>query len=261
MNLFDEMTKNGVVPTQFTLVPALQSCGYTKDIEFLKKIHSVTNERSLKDDAVISSLIGAYGECGDLATAQSLYEKATKSIFVEIGMMRAFNGVGKPREALEMLAQQPTKAFLNQALVKVALQSCAQFGDLEHSNRILEVIRSSGNRNYENSSFIMKTMIDMYGKCGDADEAEALFKKFPEKSKGMYKQMILAYDGLGMHDKVIPLFKQMERNHIPTDDAVESVALTACAEAGDLEMGKEIHAKVMKHYGDKPLRTRLSMRI
>ncbi|CAO2143056.1 unnamed protein product [Urochloa humidicola] len=78
-------------------------------------------------------------------------------------------------------------------------------------------------------------------RLGDMAEAARIFREMPERDAVSWNSTISGYAKLGMYDRALHVFQEMQENGIePTELTVVSV-LGACAETGQLELGRGIH--------------------
>ncbi|CAN6344204.1 unnamed protein product [Urochloa humidicola] len=77
-------------------------------------------------------------------------------------------------------------------------------------------------------------------RLGDMAEAARIFREMPQRDVVSWNSMIGGYAKLGMYDRALDIFQEMQENGIgPTELTVVS-ALGACAETGQLELGRGI---------------------
>jgi pentatricopeptide repeat protein len=75
----------------------------------------------------------------------------------------------------------------------------------------------------------------------DMAEAARIFREMPERDAVSWNSMIGGYAKLGMYDRALDVFREMQENGMePTELTVVSV-LGSCAEMGELELGRRIH--------------------
>ncbi|XP_072974760.1 pentatricopeptide repeat-containing protein At5g15300-like [Typha angustifolia] len=85
------------------------------------------------------------------------------------------------------------------------------------------------------------SMITMHVRAGDVRAARRVFEEMPEKDAISWNSMIAGYVRFKRYKCALELFRQMQGDEMePTELTIVSV-LGACAETGELEMGKEIH--------------------
>ncbi|XVF11901.1 hypothetical protein REPUB_Repub08aG0067400 [Reevesia pubescens] len=83
-----------------------------------------------------------------------------------------------------------------------------------------------------------------YIRCGDVDMARRVFDEMPEKNVVSWTTMIAGFARNGKYKKALSFFNQMRRARVELDQVALVAALSACAELGDLELGKWIHSYI-----------------
>ncbi|KAK6287282.1 hypothetical protein POUND7_013461 [Theobroma cacao] len=91
-------------------------------------------------------------------------------------------------------------------------------------------------------------LIRFYSASGDLLDAHYMFDEIPSKSIVSWTALISAYVANQKPQKAVELFRKMQMLNVEPDQVTVTVALSACADLGALEMGEWIHAYV----GRKP---------
>ncbi|KAL3513147.1 hypothetical protein ACH5RR_025864 [Cinchona calisaya] len=78
-------------------------------------------------------------------------------------------------------------------------------------------------------------------RCGDVDGARRIFNEMPERNVVSWTTMINGCTQNGRCRQALALFRQMRRAHVEFDRVALVVVLSACAELGDLNLGRWIH--------------------
>ncbi|KAH9327221.1 hypothetical protein KI387_007399 [Taxus chinensis] len=93
---------------------------------------------------------------------------------------------------------------------------------------------------------LLNNLLNMYVKCGVLDCARQVFDKMSNRNLVSWTILIMghAHDGYGK--EALGLFRQMRREGVETDQMTFSCALKACADLGDLQIGKQIYAHIVK---------------
>ncbi|XP_003576518.2 pentatricopeptide repeat-containing protein At5g56310 [Brachypodium distachyon] len=87
-------------------------------------------------------------------------------------------------------------------------------------------------------------MLSAYVRCGEVDAALHFFGEMPGRDAVAWTTVIAGCANAGRAAEAVDLFWRMRKARVK-DDAVTMVALlTACAELGDLQLGRWVHARV-----------------
>lgn len=100
-------------------------------------------------------------------------------------------------------------------------------------------------RGLDRDMFIVSHLVQMYGTCGDLDDAFALFVNMHDRNVFSWNFMIRACARRGENEKVHSLLKQMQQEGvIPTKVTFVSV-FDACAGHMTLDVGHQMHALIV----------------
>ncbi|KAF8394347.1 hypothetical protein HHK36_020555 [Tetracentron sinense] len=93
------------------------------------------------------------------------------------------------------------------------------------------------------------TMVGAYAKIGSMNEARRLFDEIPERNVVSWTSLVTGYARIGRDEEAVGFFKKMVRANIKPDIVVMVPVLFACAQLGDLDLGKWIHQFVNRELG------------
>ncbi|XP_043706680.1 putative pentatricopeptide repeat-containing protein At1g74400 [Telopea speciosissima] len=105
------------------------------------------------------------------------------------------------------------------------------------------------NLGFESVIFLQTTLLNMYSAMGNLDDAHRLFDEIPSKNVVCWTALISAYVNNGKPNKALKIFRQMQVDNVEPDQVTVTVALSACADLGALDMGEWIHAYVCRYQG------------
>lgn len=90
-------------------------------------------------------------------------------------------------------------------------------------------------------------MIDGFVKAGDIGRARELFDEMPERDAVSWGTLLAGYAKLNQPVEAIELFDSMISSTVRFDNVALVSALSACAQLGKMEKGKEIHEYVERN--------------
>lgn len=90
------------------------------------------------------------------------------------------------------------------------------------------------------------SLLKGYVRRGDFDGARKVFDEMPERNVQSWTTMVAGFAQNGHCKLALSLFSQMGRAGVALDQVALVAALSACAELGDLTLGKWIHRYIQK---------------
>ncbi|KAK3042758.1 hypothetical protein RJ639_000816 [Escallonia herrerae] len=108
----------------------------------------------------------------------------------------------------------------------------------------------------ERSVVSWNSMLAGFVRCVDFDGARRVFDQMPERNVVSWTTMVSGYAQNGRCKQALALFCEMQRARVELDQVTLVAALSACAEIGDLKMGRWIHAYIDWNFrfGNQPLK-------
>ncbi|KAJ8771707.1 hypothetical protein K2173_026884 [Erythroxylum novogranatense] len=194
---------------------------------------------------LVNRAIEAYGACGFLNDAKKLF-----------GAMRQRDGgswnaiikacaqLGSGEEALGLFSDMRLQGVCpNEITLASVLGSCGVVLDLFVSRQVHGLVLKYGF--YENV-ILRSSLVDVYGKCGDMDEARRMFDEIDCPNEVTWNVIIRRYLEVGdVHEAVVMFFKMFRVNTRPLSYTLSN-ALLACSGLFALEEGMQIHGLAAK---------------
>ncbi|KAL0335607.1 UNVERIFIED_CONTAM: Pentatricopeptide repeat-containing protein [Sesamum radiatum] len=84
--------------------------------------------------------------------------------------------------------------------------------------------------------------------CADVDGARRVFEEMPGRNVVSWTTMIAGCAQNGRCKEALTLFSEMQLENIEFDQVTLVAVLSACAELGDLNLGKWIHSYVVESF-------------
>lgn len=90
------------------------------------------------------------------------------------------------------------------------------------------------------------TMVTGYAQSGNIDQARILFDEMPRRDCISWAAMIAGYAQNGQSEEALQLFIKMKRDGGMLNRSALTCALSSCAEIAALELGKQLHGRLVK---------------
>ncbi|CAD6214151.1 unnamed protein product [Miscanthus lutarioriparius] len=238
--------------------------------------HKVFDDMEVRDVVSWTALLDVYAELGDLEGARRVLDAMPERNEVSWGTLIArHEEKGDTAEALKLYSQMLADGCRpNISCFSSVLSACATLHDLRGGTKIHANALKMGS---STNLFVSSSLIDMYCKSKQCMDAQRIFNSLPEKNTVCWNSLISGYSRNGKMVEAEELFKKMPARNaaswntmisgyaenrrfgdalnyfcamlasgqIPGEITLSSVLL-ACANLCSLEMGKMVHAEIVK---------------
>ncbi|MBA0569168.1 hypothetical protein Golob_006623 [Gossypium lobatum] len=281
--LFDEMVKNGVVPSSVTLVSLLSACSKLRDLKIGKLVHEYIGKCEIKPNLILeNALMDMHSACGEMDLAIGIFDRMkTRDVISWTTIVSGFINKGEIDLARTYFDQMPEKDYVSwtamidgyirvncfkEALILFRemqalniqpdeytmvsiLTACAHLGALQ----LGEWIKAYIDRNkVKNDVFVGNALIDMYFKCGSVAKAKRVFFEMPRRDKFTWTAMIVGLAINGHGEEALSMFFEMLRASIKPDEITYIGVLCACSHAGLVNEGRKFFASMTAEHGVEP---------
>ncbi|KAI4352279.1 hypothetical protein L6164_006548 [Bauhinia variegata] len=240
--LLHQMRFAGIRLDSVTVLALTHAILHTKSPKFLTCIHSLGIQIGINTDvSVASTLIAAYAKCGDLGSAEMVFNEVDaglRSLVSWNSMIAAYAKFTRCIKAIHCYKRMLDDGFspdvstiLNLLSSIVQPESLFQ-GLLIHSHGV--------KLGCDSDICVVNTLISMYSKCGDVDSARFLFDSTSDKTTVSWTVMISGYAEKGHMNEASALFNTMETAGEKPDLVTVLSLISGCGKTGQLELGKWI---------------------
>ncbi|KAG6390031.1 hypothetical protein SASPL_151509 [Salvia splendens] len=246
VELFCEMRRDDVRPNEFTLATVLKGCSLSLDLDFGKQVHAEVVKVGLLSDAYIgSSLIDLYSKCGELEYADDVFcMMPEKNDFLWSALLNGYAQVGNGEAVLRLfLKMDEAELRFSNFTLSIVLKGIASLGALRAGQAIHSVAIKVGG---ELDDFVTCSLVNMYSKCGVADDALKVFRKINNPDIVAWSSIISVLDHQGLKEEAAKLFQQMRESGMRPNQFTLSSIASAAANIGDLRYGRSIHGCAYK---------------
>lgn len=282
--MFREMELENVKPNDITMLGVLSACAKKMDIEFGRWVCSYIERNEIRVNLTLNNaMLDMYVKCGSVEDSKRLFDKMPEKDVVswttlldgyaQLGnydeahrvfeampcqdiaawnvLISSYEQNGKPKEALATFRKLQTSksAKPNEVTLVSTLSSCSQLGAIDLGRWIHVYIKKQGIKmNYH----LTTSLIDMYAKCGDLEEALEVFNSAGRKDVFNWSAMIA---GLAMHGRgrtAVDLFSKMLEAKVKPNSVTFTNILCACSHAGLVDEGRNLFHQMEPIYGVVP---------
>ncbi|KAL5983856.1 hypothetical protein ACLOJK_017952 [Asimina triloba] len=234
------------LPSHNPFIDGLQN---SRDLKSTISTHCSIVKSGFSDDTFTNNhLLNSYTKFRRIDNARKLFDEMSYPNVVSwTAIMAGYIDVGRPEEALclfnRMLRSQVRP---NAFTIATAVNACSALSDLRRGREMHAVVETSG---FQSNLVICTSMIDMYGKSNDVDNARRVFNGMVYKNVISWTSMISAYAQNAHGHEALELFGELLQESpevtSPNHFTYASI-LNACASLGRLALGKATHVAVIR---------------
>ncbi|KAL8476088.1 hypothetical protein ACS0TY_028671 [Phlomoides rotata] len=234
-------------------------------------------EMPVKNVSSYNTLLSAYAKQGKTREALCIFNELPEPDSVSwTAMIVGYNQKGRFDAALRMfLEMMKCKVVPNEYTFTNILASCAAIGGLDMGKKVHSFVVKFG---FSGIVSIANSLLNLYAKSGDAgtavtvferiksknvstwngiialymqrgevEHALAQFEKMKERDVISWNSMIAGYNQCGFDAKALNFFSEMLKETIIKPDKYTLASVSsACANLKELEVGKQIHAYIIR---------------
>ncbi|CAL4975346.1 unnamed protein product [Urochloa decumbens] len=224
----------------------LQCCVASGSLRAGRQVHAALVKRGpyyCRNAYAGTKLAVFYARCGALADAERAFgaiPERGRNAFAWAAVIGLWSRAGMHARALDGFAAMleagvPADNFV----VPTVLKACAGIALARAGRAVHGYAWKAG---IAECVYVMSSLVDFYGKCGQVEDARAVFDAMPERTVVSWNSMIMAYIHNGRIDEAVELFYEMRvEGVLPTRASVLSL-LSASAELEAVDGGRQGHA-------------------
>ncbi|XP_052154798.1 putative pentatricopeptide repeat-containing protein At3g47840 [Oryza glaberrima] len=182
----------------------------------LADAHRLFDGMPRRDEVAYATLLAGHAAAGDFPGAMALFSR--------------------------LRASSPPLAAADPFVLSLVFKSCAAAADarfLPHAASLHAfAVRSSA----VSSVFVATALADVYAKAGCLGLALKVFDEMPHKNVVSWTTLVASLTRAGRRHEALRRFSEMRASGVHCDSYAYAAALTACADAGLLSRGREVHA-------------------
>ncbi|CAA7039649.1 unnamed protein product [Microthlaspi erraticum] len=224
---------------------ALKACTELQDLENGEKIHCQIFKVASPDNIVLTGLLDMYAKCGDVKSAHRVFEELTlRNVVSWTSMIAGYVKNDLQREGLCLFNRMREESVSgNEVTYGVLVTACTKLGALHQGKWFHGCLIKSG---IELSSCLVTSLLDMYVKCGDINNARRVFSEHSHVDLVMWTAMIVGLTHNGRANEALSLFQRMKGVGIKANCVTIASVLPGCGLVGNLELGRSIHGLSIK---------------
>eukprot|EP00250_Pteridium_aquilinum_P004435 c14646_g1_i1 orf=1160-3871(-) len=246
--LYNQLCMEGIVVDEYVLSSILTASAGRESLLQGKHIHAcIVGSEYESVEAVGNALVNFYGRCDRLIDAWTVFSKMSeRSVISMSSMITACTEHNHGEEAIWLWSCMQQEALApNRATVVGILDACANLSALYKGKQVHCCLSGS---QLDSDGMVLTTLINMYGKCGDMENALKAFEGLREQNVVSWTAIMAGYAQHGHSKDALQIFEKMQRNGVVPNKITYVCILDAFNSKKDLEKAKQMHACI-KHSG------------
>ncbi|KAL5707901.1 hypothetical protein ACHQM5_018752 [Ranunculus cassubicifolius] len=223
----------------------LQRCMKSKALQPGKQIHSqfFVAGIDLETESLNAKLVGMYAGCGDVNSAQKVFEQMPKpTVFAWNWMISALAFQGHCNTAMKYFSwMRSSEVFPNGFTFSFVLKACVGLMDLKKGGEVQSLINKLG---FDSDVAVVNALIDMYCKCGELDFARKLFDEMTVRDVASWTSMICGYAQARDLEQSMMLFDAMILEGLEPNEFTWNVVISGYASSGDGKGALELFSRM-----------------
>ncbi|KAL0329506.1 UNVERIFIED_CONTAM: Pentatricopeptide repeat-containing protein, mitochondrial [Sesamum radiatum] len=241
--IFDDALKPDIV-SWTALISGLAQVGLTE--EAMEVFEEMQKAGRVSDPVVFVTILSACVRQGRLEDACHLFSQMPNPNVVAWNVMISGHAkCGNEGEAIKLFKNmirvgiEPTRSTLGSVLRAIATVSNHSYG--------LQVHTWAVKRGLDSNVYAGSSLVNMYAKCQKMEAAKAVFHGLEEKNNVLWNALLGGYAQSGHAHEVLELFLEMKICGYQPDEYTYTSVLSACACLANMEIGRQLHAVLMKN--------------
>lgn len=229
-----------------TIGSLLHHCSKTKAIRHGLSFHAVVVKSGMQIDVVVSNhILNMYAKCGQITSARKAFDEMSerRNLVSWSAMISGYAQSQQPRMAIEVFSRMTRLHHANEYVLASTLSACASLLALTQGQQIHALSVKFG---YSGVSFVANSLITMYMKCGQCNDALRVFSTLSEPDLVSYNGLIAGLVENEQPAKGFELYKEMCRQGVLPDRLSFVGVLGTCSTAEDLWRGMALHCQTIK---------------
>ncbi|CBI22288.3 hypothetical protein VitviT2T_022707 [Vitis vinifera] len=242
LGLFVQMLASGRRwPDNYTYPFVIKACGDYLLPEMGALIHARTVMSGFDSDAFVqNSLMAMYMNCGEMEVARRVFDLMRERTLVSWNtMINGYFKNGCVKEALMVFDWMIGKGIEPDcATVVSVLPVCSYLKELEVGRRVHALVEV---KNLGEDISVWNSLLDMYAKCGNMDEAQMIFYEMDKRDVVSWTTMMNGYILNGDARSALLLCQMMQFESVKPNFVTLASVLSACASLYSLKHGRCLH--------------------
>ncbi|MCO5561633.1 hypothetical protein L7F22_015254 [Adiantum nelumboides] len=249
-----------VMPNKVTFIRALSGVSHHKAaLQYGMILHSFTVECELHSDLFTgNATLSMYSRYSCLDEAKRVFKQMpSRDVVSWTTVIDMYVQLNNSKKALRLFHQMKSFGVQPNAVTFMTLAKLFNSpAALEEARKMHLLIQGSG---LEHDPLLGNTLVSMYGRCGNLEEAHAMYNKLDKTDVVTWNSLVAAYAQQGFSNDALDLFRQGFMKGLKPNSVTFVSTLDACARSKALDKGQSLHTLILEKntYCDIVLETAL----
>ncbi|XP_058105881.1 pentatricopeptide repeat-containing protein At4g13650 [Magnolia sinica] len=242
------MVNEYLEPDPIAFASALRACSGGGDASFhcVKQIHAKIFRLGFACNSIVGNpLIDSYSKHGSIDSARLVFEGLnSRDSITWVAMISGFSQNGRAEEALLLFSRMQRLGITPTPYVfSSVLSACTKIEFFDYGMQLHAQVFKWG---FRSETFVGNALVTLYSRCGNMSAAEQIFSEMHRHDGITYNALISGHAQHGNSNSAPHFFRKMQHSGFKPDCVAVASLLSACASAGALHKGRELHSYVIK---------------
>ncbi|CAH1414829.1 unnamed protein product [Lactuca virosa] len=244
--LFVRLHREGHELNAFVFTTILKLLVNMECPELARNVHGPIYKLGHQSNAFVgTALLDAYSSSGFVEMAREVFNSILHKDMVSwTGMITCYAENDYFKEAFKLFSQMRILGFNpNNFTLASMFKACLGLEAIEAGKTIHGCAIKTC---YEIDPYVSVSLLDLYTKSGDINDAQLVFEEIPKKDVIPWSFMIARYSQSDRCEEAVRLFCRMRQGSAVPNQFTFASVLQACATMENSRLGKQIHSHVQK---------------
>ncbi|KAK2638191.1 hypothetical protein Ddye_025986 [Dipteronia dyeriana] len=248
LGLFMRMINENVNPNEVTFAGILKACSGSSDVafEYVKQIHAMIILHGFGSSTrVCNPIMDLYAKNGFIDSARKVFvQLCFKDGASWVAMISGLSQNGYEQEAILLFCQMHMSGIMpTPYALSSALSACTKIELYDVGEQFHGLVFKWG---FSSETYVSNALVTLYSRSGKLLSAEQIFSKMQLRDEVSFNSLISGLAQSGYSYRALELFEKMQRDCLKPDCVTVASLLSACASAGALYKGEQLHSYAIK---------------
>ena len=246
VGMFLEMKGHDFDLDEFTLVSLFGACASLENLELGRQLHCIMIKRNFEGSLIVgNAVVDMYAKSGELTDAKRKFELISNKDNVSWNsIITGYAHNEGEEDALRLFQRMMLEGTMpDEASFASIISACSNSPAFKE---VTQLHCLSIKCNLDLGSYVGSSLIDMYAKLGELEDAMKIFMEMPERTVSSRNALIAGHAQNNKEQEALGLFRQLQIEGVEPSQVTFASVLPACNGPWGLNMGKQIHCNLLK---------------